>query len=141
MSNDILRESEKVLRVEYSDGKGLKALFGFSRSYAYELEAAGKIRSVCIKKRGAKRGRRLFNCESIREFLRSLETTAVDHGVVERLSSNDQTVVSGTRKRARLVGGGTLGGKFEEVPRTNLNPSIHTVATDSHAITRREVLR
>lgn len=58
-----------ALTPEWTDHRGAKVLFGFSRSYLYQLVKEGKIRSACIRRRGALRGRRLFNCESIRAFL------------------------------------------------------------------------
>jgi hypothetical protein len=54
---------------EWTDHKGARVLFGFSRSHLYELLAEGKIRSTCVRRRGALRGRRLFCCESIRALL------------------------------------------------------------------------
>ena len=54
---------------EFADHKGVRALYGLSRAHAYQLAAEGKIRSVCIRREGATRGRRLFDCESIRVFL------------------------------------------------------------------------
>jgi hypothetical protein len=54
---------------EFVDHKGLRALFGLSRAHAYLLAGEGKIRSVCIRRPGAIRGKRLFCCQSIREFL------------------------------------------------------------------------
>ena len=49
-------------------------VFNLSRSMAYELLNAGKIRAVLLRKPGNKSGRRLFNAQSIRDFLASLET-------------------------------------------------------------------
>ncbi len=54
---------------EFADYKGVRALYGLSRAHAYLLAAEGKIRSVCIRREGATRGRRLFDCASIRAFL------------------------------------------------------------------------
>ena len=54
---------------EWADAQGTKVIFGFSRSHLYQLVKEGKIKSACIRRRGALRGRRLFNCESIRAFL------------------------------------------------------------------------
>ena len=54
---------------EFTDAKGLRALFGLSRAHAYLLAGEGKIRSVCIRRPGAVRGKRLFCCQSIRDFL------------------------------------------------------------------------
>ena len=54
---------------EFVDHKGLRALFGLSRAHAYLLAGEGRIRSVCIRRPGAIRGKRLFCCQSIRAFL------------------------------------------------------------------------
>ena len=54
---------------EFADHKGVRALFGLSRAHAYQLIKQGQIRSVCIRRQGATRGRRFFNCQSIRDFL------------------------------------------------------------------------
>jgi hypothetical protein len=53
---------------EFCDSKQLKPLFGLSRSHAYLLASEGKIRTVCLRRKGTVRGRRLFDCESIRSF-------------------------------------------------------------------------
>jgi hypothetical protein len=53
---------------EFADHKGVRALYGLSRAHAYQLASEGKIRSVCIRRPGAIRGRRLFDCASIRSF-------------------------------------------------------------------------
>jgi hypothetical protein len=53
---------------EFVDSKGIRALFGLSRAHAYILAGEGKIRSVCIRRRGAIRGKTLFCCQSIRDF-------------------------------------------------------------------------
>lgn len=57
---------------EFADHRTARVLFGLSRSYLYRLEAERKIKSVSIRKAGALKGRRLFDCASIRDFLRSL---------------------------------------------------------------------
>jgi hypothetical protein len=59
---------------EWCDAHGARPLFGFSRSHLYSLIAEGKIRSACIRRRGAIRGRRLVNCKSIRDFLAKCES-------------------------------------------------------------------
>ena len=58
---------------EFADAKGVRSGFGLSRSHLYELITIGKIRSICVRRSGAVRGRRLFDCESIRAFLNSCE--------------------------------------------------------------------
>ena len=62
-------EAAGVSSPEFLDHKGLRAIFGLSRAHAYLLAAEGKIRSVCIRRPGAVRGKRLFCCQSIRDFL------------------------------------------------------------------------
>jgi hypothetical protein len=54
---------------EYADYHGARYMFGLNRAHLYVLANEGKIRTVCIRRPGAKRGRRLFDCESIRKFL------------------------------------------------------------------------
>lgn len=56
---------------EFADHRTARALFGLSRSYLYKLTIERKIRSVSIRKPGALKGRRLFDCASIRAFLES----------------------------------------------------------------------
>ena len=54
---------------EFVDHQGLTRMFGIRRSHAYLLVAQGSIRSVCLRKPGAIKGRRLFHVQSVREFL------------------------------------------------------------------------
>lgn len=56
---------------EFADHQTARKLFGLSRSYLYLLAAERKIRSVSIRKPGALKGRRLFDCASIREFIQA----------------------------------------------------------------------
>jgi hypothetical protein len=56
---------------EFCDAKLARLIFGFSRAHLYNLTAEGKIRSACIRRPGAFRGRRLWCCQSIRDFLRA----------------------------------------------------------------------
>jgi len=58
-------------KAEFADAKGIRRIFDLSRSHIYDLNSRGKIRSVSIRRPGAVRGRRLFDCESIRTFLNS----------------------------------------------------------------------
>jgi len=60
---------------EFGDHQTCRKLFSMSRSYLYGLASEGKIRSVSIRKPGALKGRRLFDCASIRNFLTSLEAS------------------------------------------------------------------
>jgi hypothetical protein len=59
---------------EFCDSKQARPLFGFSRSHLYSLASQGLIRSVSIRKPGTTRGRRLFDCASIRAFLNKRAT-------------------------------------------------------------------
>ncbi len=58
-----------VAAPEFVDAKGARQLFGLSRSHLYNLTARGLIRSCCLRRPGAIRGRRLFACDSIRAYL------------------------------------------------------------------------
>jgi len=61
---------------EFVDSHGLRALFGISRSQAYDLANEGAIRSVCIRREGAIRGKRLWVVSSVRAFLNKLQEAA-----------------------------------------------------------------
>jgi hypothetical protein len=58
---------------EFADHHTARALFGLSRSYLYKLAKDRFIRSVSIRRPGALKGRRLFDCGSIRDFLASCD--------------------------------------------------------------------
>jgi hypothetical protein len=55
---------------EFVDCQGLQAGWGIRRSLAYQLLADGKIRGVSLRRRGRSRGKRLFDVNSVRQFLR-----------------------------------------------------------------------
>jgi hypothetical protein len=57
------------LNPEFVDCKGLEAGWGIKRSLAYQLLADGSIKGVSLRRRGQLRGKRLFNVDSVREFL------------------------------------------------------------------------
>ena len=59
------------LQSEWTDFHGIQLLFGIRRSYAYHLVDEGLIQSVSLKQPGEKRGKRLFNIASIRQYLNS----------------------------------------------------------------------
>ncbi len=63
--------AEVSSRPEFCDSKGGHQLYALSRTHLYNLAEAGLIKSVCIRRPGAIRGRRLFCCQSIRDFLRA----------------------------------------------------------------------
>lgn len=56
---------------EWVDCRGLEAGFGIKRSLAYALLADGKIRGVSLRRRNQLRGKRLFEVDSVRSFLKS----------------------------------------------------------------------
>jgi hypothetical protein len=51
---------------------------GFSRAKLYELAGKGAIRSVSIRDAGQSRGTRLFNLQSILDFIEKCEQNAAD---------------------------------------------------------------
>jgi hypothetical protein len=69
MSTTTLTNVQESGIPEFVDAKGARRLFGLSRAHLYELIKAGEVRSCCIRRPGAFRGRRLFCCRSLREFL------------------------------------------------------------------------
>jgi hypothetical protein len=55
--------------IEFGRLDELQRRFGIRRSKAYELINGGQIKSVCVKKKGARSGIRLIDFDSVREFL------------------------------------------------------------------------
>jgi len=55
---------------EFCDVKDLKTRFGIKRSLAYQLLKDNAIRGVSLRRRGQVRGKRLFDVESVRAFLK-----------------------------------------------------------------------
>jgi len=56
---------------EFAGHAEIRRIFGISRAHLYRLAADGLVRSACIKKQHAMRGRRLWHIPSIRAFLES----------------------------------------------------------------------
>lgn len=54
---------------EFLDSEGVEACFGLKKSILFRLLAERKVRAVSIRKPGTARGKRLFDCASIRAFL------------------------------------------------------------------------
>ena len=54
---------------EFLDAEGVEKHFGIRKSLLFRLLAERQIRGVSIRQRGRLRGKRLFDCESIRKFL------------------------------------------------------------------------
>jgi hypothetical protein len=55
---------------EFVDVRGLEHGWGIKRSLAHQLLADGAIRGVSLRRRGQSRGKRLFDVDSVRKFLR-----------------------------------------------------------------------
>jgi hypothetical protein len=53
---------------QYADSKGLARITGLTRSHAYLLLSEGKIESVCIRRPGSTRGKRLWHIPSVLNF-------------------------------------------------------------------------
>lgn len=56
---------------QYGDSKVLFRITGIGRSLAYTLLAEGKLESVCIRRPGSIRGKRLWHIPSAIKFLES----------------------------------------------------------------------
>ena len=74
--NKLQREAEsgpvtQDLIPQYTNSKGLTRLTGLTRSHAYLLYSEGKIDSVCIRRPGSTRGKRLWHVPSVLRFLDS----------------------------------------------------------------------
>jgi hypothetical protein len=74
--NALLSSPPKASKVapcqpEFVDAKGLRVLFGISRSHGYFLAGAGLVKTVSLRRPGTTRGKRLWECESVRAYLRS----------------------------------------------------------------------
>jgi hypothetical protein len=54
---------------EFCDSPGAFLRFGLRRSLLYDLYAQGLIQGVSLRRRGAARGKRLWNIASIRAYL------------------------------------------------------------------------
>ena len=59
------------LMPEFCDSKAAHGLTGLSRSHLYAIYGEGKIKSVCLRKPGATRGKRLWHLGSISAYLNS----------------------------------------------------------------------
>jgi hypothetical protein len=51
-------------------------LFRLSRSLTYELIKEGKLRSVCLRRKGRQSGIRLIATDSVRSYIASFEQSA-----------------------------------------------------------------
>jgi len=62
---------QSVFPIEFITSADARRVFGIVKSQLYALKEDGKIRSVCLRKRNAARGKRLWVADSIRSFLNS----------------------------------------------------------------------
>jgi len=74
--NQLLREAGSGSATQdfipqYADSKGVSRLTGLTRAHLYLLFSEGKIESVCIRRPGSTRGKRLWFIPSILAFLHS----------------------------------------------------------------------
>jgi hypothetical protein len=60
-----------VFDAEFCDSTGAFHRFALKRTYLYELERLGLIRGVSLRKKGATRGKKLWDIASIRAYLAS----------------------------------------------------------------------
>ena len=73
-AGELLQEQFRGLPVWIRSPKqGPENYTGFSRAKLYELAGKGKIRSVSIREPGQVKGTRLFNLQSILDFIESCE--------------------------------------------------------------------
>lgn len=54
---------------EFADTPGVKQLYSLSKTHLYNLLEDGKIRACVLRRKGAARGRRLWDVASIRAYL------------------------------------------------------------------------
>lgn len=65
---------------DWMDSKAVAAVFGLNKQKLYRLLQENKIHSVSSVNVGASRGKRLWNVDSIKEYLNSLGDGFTDQG-------------------------------------------------------------
>jgi len=68
--DSVRMDTQTDTQIEFGRFDDLQRRFGIRRSKAYELIQRGQIKSVSVKKKGARSGVRLIDFASVREFLR-----------------------------------------------------------------------
>jgi hypothetical protein len=125
MLPDSIKTEGMTFLPEFVDHKSLRALFGLSRAHAYLLAGEGKIRSVCIRRPGANRGKRLFDCQSVRDFLaKCMANRATAYPIGRNVyargygayNANTFTTVSSTPSYSTTIRPGVAVGFHEGVP-------------------------
>jgi hypothetical protein len=71
--------AEGNLYPEFAGHSKMRELFDLSRTHLYRLSSEGKIRSVSLRERGKTRGRRLYDVQSVRDFLAANMEVEVAH--------------------------------------------------------------
>lgn len=61
------------ITAEWAREKQITARFGLTHMILYSLRKAGRIRTVSLREGKAKQGARLYNVESVREYLADRE--------------------------------------------------------------------
>ncbi len=61
--------TDAKLDPEFAGHKKIRELFDLSRTHLYRLSCEGHVRSVCLRERGKIRGRRLYDVQSVRNYL------------------------------------------------------------------------
>jgi hypothetical protein len=74
--NQLTREAEngsirENILPEFANSATAQRITGLCRSHLYALQNEGKIRSACLRKPGAIRGKRLWHMGSVISFLNS----------------------------------------------------------------------
>jgi hypothetical protein len=69
---------------EWTDIPGLRRLFSIGGSAAYVLIENGDIRSVCLRRKGCIKGRRLCHVQSVRDWIEK-QLIAQESGEVEKV--------------------------------------------------------
>jgi hypothetical protein len=65
------------LNPEFAGHAKIRDLFDISRTHLHRLHTEGRIRSVSLRERGKTRGRRLYDVQSVREYLTANMETEV----------------------------------------------------------------
>ena len=71
------KAAEGHLDPEFAGHAKIRELFDLSRTHLHRLSTEGLIRSVSLRQRGRVRGRRLYDVQSVREYLQAQIRTEV----------------------------------------------------------------
>lgn len=68
------KHTKHNLEAEWAREKQITAQFGLSHTILYNLRKSGKIRTVSLRGKGKEYGARIYNIESVRQFIASQES-------------------------------------------------------------------